>query len=411
MAACALLGGQPVRTRPFPAWPQSDGRDLGFLQSVLETSQWGGTIHGPKVTQFCETWADYCDAKFGIGMTSCTAGLELALRAFDVGPGDEVIVPSYTFIATAQAVFATGADVAFVDIDRDTLCMTPEALEAAVSPRSRVVIPVHFAGHAADAEPLMCAARKHGLKVIWDTAHGHTTEYKGKKVGGLPDVAVYSFNHAKNLTCGEGGMVTTDDEGLADLLKYSLSTFGRKKGRPWYEHHWLGFSHPLTEFQGAILQAQFERLEEQSLKREENARLLARGLSEIDGIDPPKLAPYATRHGWHIYPVNYRPEAFAGLSKATFLEALSAEGVPTGGYNTPLYKNPMFDRETGKVAGARSTFRVMPCPVTEWACDEGVFAFSQSQLLDEPDGMDDIVEAILRVRKSAGELLEWEQSR
>ncbi len=408
-ARCALLGGTPVRTRPFPPWPQSDGRDLAFVQSVLETSQWGGTIHGPRVTAFCETWADYCDAKFSVGMTSCTAGLELALRAFDIGPGDEVIVPAYTFIATAQAVFAVGADVAFVDIDRETYCMTTEALEAAVTPRTRAVIPVHFAGHSADVDALTGRARKHGLKVIWDAAHAHTTEYRGKKVGGFSDLAVYSFNHAKNLTCGEGGMVTTDDDGLAELLKYSLSTFGRKKGRPWYEHHQLGLSHPLTEFQGAILQAQFERLEEQSLKREENARLLSRGLSEVDGVEPPQMASYATRHGLHIYPVQYRSEAFAGLTKASFLEALEAEGVPTGGYNQPIYSNPMFDHASGSVAGARARFRTLPCPVTDWACDEGVFAFSQSQLLDEPDGMDDIVEAISRVKASAGELVDRER--
>ena len=411
MAKCALLGGTPVRTRPFPQWPQSDGRDIGPLREVLETSQWGGTIHGPKVTRFCETWASFTDAEFGIGMTSCTAGLELGLRAFDVGPGDEVIVPAYTFIATAQAVFAVGADVAFVDIDRDTLCMTAEALEAAVTPRSRAVIPVHFAGHAADVESLRRAADRHGLKVIWDAAHAHTTEWCGKQVGGLSDLAVFSFNHAKNLTCGEGGMVTTDNPQLADLIKYSLSTFGRKKGRPWYEHHHLGFSHPLTEFQGAILEAQFERLEEQSLKREENARLLSRGLSEIEGIEPPYIAPYATRHGWHLYPARYDPGAFGGLSKATFTEALAAEGVPTGGYNTPLYKNPMFDLSEGSVAGARAKFRMTDCPVTEWACEEGVFSHSQQQLLDDPDGMDDIVEAIAKVRGEADELCAGERGR
>ncbi len=229
MEKLALLGGTPVRTRPFPAWPQSDGRDLNYLRDVLETSQWGGTIHGPKVTSFCDTFACYTDAAFGVGMTSCTAGLELALRAFDVGPGDEVIVPSFTFIATAFAPLGLGGEIVLVDLDPKTYCITPEAVEAAVTPRTKVVIPVHFAGHPADVDGLTAVARKHGLKVVWDAAHAHTTEWRGKKVGGLEEVAVFSFNHAKNLTCGEGGIVTTNDEALAERLKYSLSPSRKKR--------------------------------------------------------------------------------------------------------------------------------------------------------------------------------------
>ncbi|MDA0747234.1 MAG: DegT/DnrJ/EryC1/StrS family aminotransferase [bacterium] len=405
MDRAALLGGVPVRKKPFPAWPQSDGRDLKFLQGVLETSQWGGTIHGPKVQEICERYADFVDAGYGVGMASCTAGLELSLRAFDIGPGDEVIVPAYTFIATSLVPLMVGADVVFADMDPKTLCLTPEAIEAAVGPNTKAIIPVHFAGHAADVEGIQAVARKHGLKVIWDAAHAHTTEWRGKGVGGLGEVAVYSFNHAKNLTCGEGGMVTTNDEELADLLRYSLSTFGRKKGRPWYEHHRLGFSEPLTEFQGAILLGQFEQLDEQSRVREKNAELLIRGLSEIEGVDPPYISSDTTRHGWHVFMMTYHPEAFEGLPKELFKEALAAEGILTGGYGYPLYDNPMYIQETGKVVGAHSKFRKMPCPVSEWACSEGIFSISQSMLLDGPDGMNDIVNAIAKVKANAGDLL------
>ena len=409
MEKAALLGGQPIRKTGFPPWPQSDGRDLDHIKAVLDTSLWGGTIHGPRVTSFCETWAAFTDADHSVGMGSCTAGLELSLRAFGVGPGDEVIVPAYTFIATALAPLTAGADIVFVDMDPRTFCMTPEALEAAITPRTKAVIPVHFAGQAADVEALQAVAQKHGLKIIWDAAHAHTAAWRGKMVGGLSDVSVYSFNHAKNLTCGEGGMVTTNDEELADFLKYSLSTFGRKKGRPWYEHHCLGFSDPLTEFQGAILEAQFERLEEQSLKREENARLLIRGLSEIEGIDAPYLSPDTTRHGWHVFVMVYHREVFEGLSMETFRKALAAEGIPCGGYTFPLYDNPMFDAESGRVEGAQGGFRKMPCPVTEWACNEGVFNISQSLLLDTPDGMEQVVAAISRVKENAGDLLKMDE--
>ena len=245
-------------------------------------------------------------------------------------------------------------------------------------------------------------ADRHGLRVVWDAAHAHTSGWRDRMLGGLGDVAVYSFNHAKNLTCGEGGIVTTNDEGLADFLKFTLSTFGRKKGRPWYEHHHLGFSDPLTEFQGAILQAQFERLEEQSLRREENARLLIRGLTEIEGIEPPYVSPDVTRHGWHVFVMTYNEDAFGGLPKETFRRALEAEGIPNGGYTYPLYDNPMFNTETGEVAGAQGRCRVMPCPVSAWACRDGVFNLAQSVLLDEPDGMNDIVTAIEKVKANAG---------
>ena len=406
MDKLALLGGTPVRTAPYPAWPQSDGRDLRYVKEVLDTNQWGGTIHGPKVTAFCETWADYSDAAFAVGVTSCTAGMELALRAFGVGPGDEVIVPSYTFIATAVAPLTAGANVVFVDIDPKTFCITPETVAAAITPRTKAILPVHFAGLAADVEGLLALAGKHGLKIVWDCAHAHTAEWRGKKVGGLPQVASYSFNHAKNLTCGEGGMVTTDDGGLADLLRYTLSTFGRQKGRPWYEHHHLGFAHPLIEFQAAILMGQFERLEAQSRLREENARALSRGLAEVDGIDPPAIGSDATRHGWHIYMATYHPEAFEGLSKAAFLKAMNAEGIPCGGgYLYPLQENPMFDRGTGRVKGAHAKFRAMSCPNAEWACREGAVLFSQAMLLAGPDDMNDIVTAAARVKASAGDLV------
>ena len=401
----ARLGGTPVRTQPYPPWPQSGGGEMPYLRGVLETSKWGGTIHGPKVTEFCATWARYTDAGHGVGMTSCTAGLELSLRAFGIGPGDEVIIPSYTFIATAVAPLTAGADIVFADIDPRTFCITPQTVEAAVTPRTKAVIPVHFAGHTADVEGLLAVARKHGLKIVWDSAHAHTTEWRGKKVGGLAQVSSYSFNHAKNLTCGEGGILTTDDGDLAEFLRHTLSTFGRKAGRPWYEHHHLGFAHPLTEFQAAILMGQFERLEAQSRKREENARALIRGLSEIDGIDPPRLSPDATRHGWHIFVMTYHPDAFEDLAKSAFVDAINAEGIPcTGGYPYPLYGNPMFNRETGRVAGAHAGFRCMPCPVAEWACNEGAIFIPQSMLLAGQDDMDDIVAAIARIKAYAGEL-------
>ncbi len=404
MEKLALLGGTPVRTAPFPSWPQGGERELFYLRQVVEGRTWGGTAHGPMVQALMERFCAYHDARFGVPLTSCTAGLEIGLRAFDIGPGAEVIVPAYTFIATAYAPMLVGADVVFADVEPNGFNLDPDAVAAAITPRTRAIIPVHFGGYPVDCDRLGALARRHGLAVIVDCAHAHGTEWNGRKVGGWGDLNSYSFNQAKNMTCGEGGLATTDNEALWERCFYTLACFGRRKDRPWYEHHELGQAYPMNEFLAAICLAQLERLDTQTKQRNRNAAYLSSLLQEIPGIIPQTLAPAVTQHGYHIYCFRYDAEVF-GLDRESFLRAARAEGTPvSGGYPWPLYANPMFDGETSSMRGATGRFRRLPCPVSERRCETEAVCIGQSILLAERSDMEDIAEAIAKVRRHAHEL-------
>ena len=181
MEKLAIRGGTPVCTRRFPSWPQSDEREMDLLRQVLESSRWGGTGHGPMVMELNARFCDYHDAAYGIPLTSCTAGLDIGLRAFDIGPGDEVIVPAFTFMATAFAPLLVGADVVFADVDPNSLCLDPAAVAAAITPRTRAIVPVHFGGYPAQVDELGALAKAHDLAVIVDCAHAHGTEWAARK--------------------------------------------------------------------------------------------------------------------------------------------------------------------------------------------------------------------------------------
>ena len=404
MEKLAIRGGTPVCTTKFPSWPQHDEREKELLHQVLESSRWGGTAHGPMVMELNARFCDYHDAAFGIPLTSCTAGLDIGLRAFDIGPGDEVIVPAFTFMATAFAPMYVGADVVFADVDPNSLCLDPAAVAAAITPRTRAIIPVHFGGYPAQIDELGAIAKAHNLAVIVDCAHAHGTEWAGKKVGGWGDLNSYSFNQAKNMTCGEGGLATTDNEALWERCFYTLACFGRKNGRPWYEHHELGQAYPMNEFQAAVCLPQLERLDEHTKRRNQNAAYLSSMLTEIPGLTVQELAPEVTQHGYHIYPMRLNAEEF-GTDRETFLQAVQAEGIGmSSGYPWPLYDNPMFDKSDGSVKGSIGGFRAEPCPVTERLCHEEAAWIGQTTLLADQSAMDDIAAAIAKVQRNVDQL-------
>ncbi|MFQ3684156.1 DegT/DnrJ/EryC1/StrS family aminotransferase, partial [Roseiflexus sp.] len=214
MAKLAINGGPPVRTRPWPRWPQWDEREEQRVRDVLHSDDWGG--FAPVVAEFEHAFAQYHGAAFGIAAVNGTQTLVAALMAVGTGPGDEVIVPPYTFIATASAVRLVGATPVFADIEADTYNLDPDAAEAAITSRTRAMIPVHFAGHAADIDRLTVLARRHGLVLIEDAAHAHGASWRGRMCGSLGDVGSFSFQSSKNMTAGEGGVLTTNDRALAD---------------------------------------------------------------------------------------------------------------------------------------------------------------------------------------------------
>src|SRR5581483_10073684 len=307
----AVDGGTPVRDtkqKPWPRWPVFDETEERALLQVLHSGQWWyvGGEHG---TTFEQEFAAFQDAKFGVACTNGTAALEIALRALGVGCGDEVIVPPYTFVATASSVLAVSATPVFVDIDGDTLNLDPSLIEAAITPRTRAVIVVHMAGRPADMDGVLEVARKHNLFVIEDAAQAHAAAWRGTRVGALGDLGTFSFQASKNLNSGEGGILLSNNEQHADAA-WSVMNVGRTRSGRWYEHSVLGSNFRITEFQTALLRAQMKRLPEQTARRNENAEVLRAQLADIPGIRLPAADPRITTHAYHIFTFRYEPAAF-----------------------------------------------------------------------------------------------------
>lgn len=398
----AIHGGTPVRSRPWPQWPIFDETEEHAILDVLRSGKWW-SVEGTKVREFEDAFARFHDAQFAVCVTNGTAALEVALRAAHIGCGDEVIVPPYTFIATATAVLAVGATPVFVDVEEESLNIDPAKIEEAITPRTRAVIPVHIAGCPADMDGVLEVARKHNLLVIEDAAQAHAAEWKGTKVGAIGDMGCFSFQASKNLNAGEGGAVITNDPHWADQI-WSVHNVGRVRGGRWYEHHVLGGNFRMTEFQAAILLCQLRRLPEQTERRTRNAQKLTELLSQIPGIRPPRPDPRVTRHAYHLYIFRYNKEAFGGRPREEFLRALNAEGVPCSAGYVPLYKERVFvNRPASNDLCQRSMLKdysKVYCPVCERACAEEAVWLYQNMLLGDEEDMADIATAIAKVQRA-----------
>jgi len=404
MAILAIDGGPKVREDPWPAWPVWDHEEEEAILDVLHSGQWW-SVGGRKVPQFEEAFARFQDARYGICVTNGTAALEVALRALSIGCGDEVIVPPYTFIATASSVLAVSATPVFVDIEPRSLNLDPSGIEAAITDRTRAIIPVHIGGCPADMDAILEIARRHGLYVIEDAAQAHGAEWKGQKVGALGDCGTFSFQASKNLNCGEGGIILTNDENVADRV-WSVHNVGRTRSGGWYEHQVLGGNFRMTEWQAAILLAQLKRVPQQMDVRSSNATYLADLLEEVPGITPPRPDPRVTRHAYHLFILRYNPDAFGGRSREDFLRALNAEGIPASAGYVPLYREVVFQRKTQGLgswcrSGRPVDYAAVECPVCEQACRDSVWIF-QSLLLGKRQDMEDIAEAIAKIQAAWG---------
>lgn len=403
----ALLGGAPVCTQPWPRWPIFDDRERRRLLAVLESGQWW---YGERVREFEAAYAAFQGARHAVSCTNGTAALEMGLRALGVLEGDEVIVPPYTFVATASAVITVGAVPVFADIELDSLNLDPAAVERKITPRTRAVVPVHVGGRMADMDRLNALAVRHGLVVLEDAAHAWGSQWRGRGAGTLGQAGTFSFQFSKNLTAGEGGMLVTDDEALAELCR-SFSHCGRRKGGAWYDHDYLGSNLRMTEFQAALLLAQLERLPEQLARREAHAALLDRALAGLPGIRLLPPEPRMTRRSYHLY-VFRVDEAVLGLSRDRFLEALCAEGVPASkGWYRPLYRNGLFQNAhrgpahgiTAPLAHKGVDYTSVECPVCEQVCREAVW-IAHPALLAEPAQVRLIADAVTKVVEAASVL-------
>lgn len=419
MSRLAIQGGTPVRTHPFPSWPVFDRSEEESVLDVLRSGAWWTNACGEatgldpqhsKASQFATRFAQEHGAEFGIACANGSVAIEIALKALGIGPGHEVIVPPYTFVATATAPLNIGATPIFCDIDADTYNLDPGRIEEAITPRTRAIVPVHFAGAAADMDATFAIAKRHGLSVVEDAAHGHGGSWNGKGLGSLGDAATFSFQFSKNMTAGEGGVITTNRRDVASLCE-SYVWGGRVVGRPWYEHHRLGWNARMTEFQGAILLEQLKRLKTQASRRMENGLFLNEQLSRIPGLHPLRVPEYATGHPFHIYVIRFDEKEF-GATRADFMAALASEGIPcSGGYAFPLYRNPMFLNGDFYPRGAEShdanktdyaAFADL-CPNAELACHQAIW-LEQRLLLGTREDMRDIVTAACKVAECSSQL-------
>jgi dTDP-4-amino-4,6-dideoxygalactose transaminase len=408
MPHLAIAGGTPVRAKAYPAWPVWDQREIDAVTAVIRSGRWGGYPEpGPHAAAFAAAFAEFQGAKHGICMANGTVTMTIALRALGVQLGDEVIVPAYTFAATAYAPLEAGAVPVIVDIDPDTYCIDPQAVEAAITPRTRAIIPVHLGSLMADMDALMEIARRHNLVVIEDSAHAHGARWRDRGAGSIGDFGSFSMQSSKILTSGEGGILLTNDDAYAEAC-HSLIDCGRAKDPEERNYH-LGANLRLAELQAALLEVGLTRLPEQNAVREENAAYLDEALSEIPGVRVLRRDPRQTRRAVYSYAFAIDSAAFGGANKWRICEALGAEGIPAGGGNPIMSNYPLFrptpeNHPVAKLFPERFDFSKLDLPVARAATEHHAIWLNQSLFLGDRAGVDDVVEAIKKVQKHAEEL-------
>jgi len=321
------------------------------IAEVTEALRSGWVTTGPKTKQFERDFAAAVGAKHAIAVNSCTAALHLALEAAGVRAGDEVITTPYTFAASAEVIRYFDARPVLVDVDAETLNIRPDLIERAVTAKSKAILPVHIGGAAADLDPILDIARRHGLTVVEDAAHSFPTRYKGRMIGSVGDFTCFSFYATKTITTGEGGMIATDDDALAERCRI-MSLHGISKdawkrytaeGSWFYEIIAPGFKYNMTDVAAALGLAQLRKAERMFRRREAIAARYNEGFAGIEELQVPAVPPYST-HAWHLYMLRLRLERLS-IDRAEFVERLRGRNIGVSVHFIPLHVHPYY-RET-----------------------------------------------------------------
>lgn len=405
MAKLAIHGGPmavPGGLRQA-VWPVYDEAERDGLLEVLERGEWCLPADG-KVARFQQRFAEYIGTRYATACHTGTDALELAFRSCDIDPGDEVIVPAVTFLASASAVVLAGGVPVFADIDPLTYQISPAAIEAVITPRTVAIEPVHYSGYPADMDWIMDIARRHHLFVVEDCAEAHGTEWRGRRVGSIGDLGCFSFQMGKTLTCGEGGAVTYSDETLA-LSCYACSRFGQRPGGGRYEHHQPAGNHRMSEFLGAILLPQLARLQEQTEVRHRTGARLDAELARIEGIQPLAADPRITKRAYYFYLFRFEAARWSGMHRNQFMAALRAEGVECGtAHNDPVYLYPAFQNiKRSLLHGNLIDYRQVHCPEAERVYRSEVVALGNRFMMDG-ENVDRLAAAIGKLRENLDEL-------
>jgi len=412
MGKLAITGGKPMRKRPFSPWPVFTQRERQGLLEVLKSRNWGGYPFPNKIAHaFAQKFAKLHGARYGLAVANGTVAIEIALAAAGIRPGDEVIVPAYTWEGTVGPILLLNAVPVFVDIDPATYCLDAKLIEGVLTPKTRAILPVHLAMRFADMDAISEIARARKLVVIEDCAHAHGGKWRNKGAGATGDLGCFSFQSSKLMTAGEGGAVITSNLEFYERAQ-SYMNCGRASLTDQYQHRLIGFNYRITELQAAILEAQLERLPQQAKIRQANMDHFAKRLRGTPGLGFLERDSRNTRVAAYQYVFKYSPEHFAGIPRAAFLGALQMEGVPCDGlFYEPVYKSALFPVNANDWP-ALSWGRPQPldlkslyhCPVSERAAYEEAVWLPHHIFLGSRKDADDIADAVLKVLENIEEL-------
>jgi dTDP-4-amino-4,6-dideoxygalactose transaminase len=409
MSELAALGGRPIREKPYPEWPVHDQHDIQAITKVIESGRWGGYPYpGPQTSEFARRFAELQGGGYAVPMANGTVTMEVALRAMNIGWGDEVIIPAYTFQATAAAVMSAGAIPVIVDVDYHTYCLDPQATTSAITPRTKAIIPVHLGAEMSDMDAIMEIAGKHDLVVIEDCAHAHGAKWRGQGAGTIGHFGSFSLQSSKTLSTGEGGVLLCRTPELAAKASSLIDC-----GRPHDVEEKLftmGANYRLSELQAALALVGLERFPEQASQRESMAAYMDEALSEVPGVRLLKRDPRHTTRSFYRYILAIDPQVFKARHDAVCF-ALEGEGIPCWvGYEAmhhyELFQPGLSHLPVPSAFPEYFDFARMSFPVAEQACEAEAVWLDESIFRAGPSGVDDVIRALQKIRGNADRLAE-----
>jgi dTDP-4-amino-4,6-dideoxygalactose transaminase len=410
MSELALNGGEKTRKTPWPQWPERSEREEALVLQAVREGDWGGfPLPNTFTRRFTEAFAQRHDSDYGLCVANGTIALEVGLQALSVAPGSEVIVPAYTFEATASAALFSGCIPVFVDVDPRTYCLDPSKIEAAITRRTAAIVPVHLAMSFADMPAITDIARKHGLRVLEDCAHAHGGRFEGRAAGSMGDAGAFSFQTSKLLTAGEGGMVLTGDPEVWQRL-YSLVNCGRYPEDAAAGDSLpavIGHNYRMSDLQAALLLAQLERMDEQHERRRRNSEVLWRQLDALPGISTLWRDPRVTERAIYQYVFRFDEHLYGTGARDLFVAALQAEGIPCDGrFYESLPESPLLAPDLERYPFWDGSEPRFDCPVARRAAYSEAVWLSHHLLLGSEADVEQIITAIEKVLRHLPELVE-----
>jgi len=405
MSNLALLGGEPVRKESYPEWPVHDERDIEAVTRVIKSGEWGGYPYpGPETTAFLEEFRAMQGGDYAVACVNGTVTMEVALRAAGIGWGDEVIVPAYTFQATAAAPMAAGCIPVIVDVDPNSYCMDPQAAEAAITDKTKAIIPVHLGAHMTDMDAIMALAEKHDLIVIEDCAHAHGAKWNGQGAGTIGHFGSFSLQSSKTLTAGEGGVLICKTAELAQKAA-GIINCGRSHapggGKETGDNFLMGANYRMSELQSGLARVGVERFPEQAKQREEMSAYMDEALSEIPGVRVLPRDPRHTTRSFYRFIFAIDPKVF-GFNHEVVCAALDEEGIGCWTGYEAMHHYELFQPQISKlpvpmVYPERFDFGAMELPVAETACQQEAVWLGEEIFRAGPKGVDDAVAAMQKI--------------